>query len=106
MIRPWLAGFEVTGDNVYVTGYDTTAAGGTEIVTIKYSLVAIQRLGNGDILLQAQGSSGESFDVQASTNLQTWQDLGESAADTNGLFQYTDTNAPHYNARYYTPLPQ
>jgi len=30
------------------------AAGGTEIVTIKYSLVAIQRLGNGDILLQAQ----------------------------------------------------
>ena len=82
------------------------AAGGTEIVTIKYSLVAIQRLGNGDMLLQAQGSSGETFDVQASTNLQTWQDLGKSAADTNGLFQYTDTNAPRYNARYYTPLPQ
>ena len=106
MIRPWLAGFEVTGDNVYVTGYDTTAAGGTEIVTIKYSLVAIQRLGNGDILLQAQGSAGESFDVQASTNLQTWQDLGESAADTNGLFQFNDTNAPQYNTRFYYTVPQ
>jgi hypothetical protein len=78
----------------------------TEIVTIKYSLVAIQRLGNGNILLQAQGSSGENFDIQASPNVQTWQDLGQSAADTNGLFQYTDTTAPEYNARYYDLIPQ
>ena len=92
--------------NVYVTGYDTLPGGGTEIVTIKYSPLIIQRLGNGDILLQAQGSSGESFDVQASTNLQTWQDLGSSPADTNGLFQFNDTNAPQYNARFYYTVPQ
>jgi hypothetical protein len=92
--------------NVYVTGYDTLPGGGTEIVTIKYSLVPIQLLGNGDILLQAQGSSGENFDVQATTNFQTWQDLGSSPADTNGLFQFTDTNAPLYNTRFYVPIPQ
>ena len=37
------AGNAIAVDNhgdVYVTGYDTTAGGGTEIVTIKYSLVA------------------------------------------------------------------
>jgi hypothetical protein len=92
--------------NVYVTGYDTTTGGGTEIVTIKYPVCTIQCLGNGDILLQAQGSPGENFDVQASFDLQNWQDLGQSAADTNGLFQYSDTTAPLYNARFYVPIPQ
>ena len=62
--------------NVYVTGYDTTAAGGTEIVTIKYSPVTLQRRADGTVLLQAQGSPGESFDIQASADLQSWLDLG------------------------------
>ncbi len=92
--------------NVYVTGYETTATGGTEIVTIKYPPFAFQRLGNGNFLLQAQGSPNENFDVQASSNMQTWQDLGISPADSNGLFQYLDTNAPQHPARFYVPLPQ
>jgi hypothetical protein len=92
--------------NVYVTGYDTLPGGGTEIVTIKYSALTVQRQANGTVLLQAQGSPGESFDVQASTDLQIWQDLGQSLADTNGFFQFDDTNAPQYNARFYLTLPQ
>jgi hypothetical protein len=92
--------------NVYVTGYDTLPGGGTEIVTIKYSALTLQRQANGTVLLQAQGSPGESFDVQASTDLQIWQDLGQSLADTNGFFQFDDTNAPQYNARFYLTLPQ
>jgi hypothetical protein len=92
--------------NVYVTGYDTTPAGGTEIVTIKYSAVTIQHQSNGTILLQAQGSPGESFDVQASTDLQTWLDLGTAIADTNGLAQFDDTNAPNFDCRFYTTQPQ
>jgi hypothetical protein len=92
--------------NVYVTGYDTTTAGGTEIVTIKYSPLTVQRRSDGTVMLQAQGSPGESFDVQASTNLQTWLDLGNVTADTNGLMQFNDTNAPQYNDRFYTTSPQ
>jgi hypothetical protein len=92
--------------NVYVTGYDTTPAGGTEIVTIKYSAVSIQHQSNGTILLQAQGSPGESFDVQASTDLQTWLDIGNAIADSNGLAQFDDTNAPNFDWRFYTTQPQ
>jgi hypothetical protein len=92
--------------NVYVTGYDTLPGGGTEIVTIKYSAVTLQILPNGTVQLQAQGSPGESFDVKASADLLNWQDLGSGFADTNGLFQFDDTNAPLFNARFYTTVPQ
>ena len=95
-----------TNGNVYVTGYDTTSVGGTEIVTIKYSPVILQRHANGTVLLQAQGSPGESFDIEASTNLQSWLDLGSALADTNGLMQFDDTNAPNYPARFYYTSPQ
>ena len=92
--------------NVYVTGYDTTAAGGTEMVTIKYSPVILQIQTNGTALLEVQGSPGESFDIQASTNLLNWQDLGSVLADTNGLMQFADTNAANYSARFYITNPQ
>ncbi len=92
--------------NVYVTGYDTTAQGGTEIVTIKYSPVTLQRRSDGTVILQAQGSPGEAFDIEASTNLLDWLDLGAIQADTNGLLQFEDTNAPAFPARFYHTTPQ
>ena len=92
--------------NVYVTGYDTTAVGGTEIVTIKYSPVTLQRRSDGTVILQAQGSPGESFDIEASQDLLNWLDLGTFLADTNGLLQFDDTNAPAYPSRFYHTTPQ
>jgi hypothetical protein len=92
--------------NVYVTGYDTTTAGGTEIVTIKYSRVTVQRRSDGTVILQAQGSPGESFDIQASADLLNWLDLGPVTADTNGLMQFDDTNAPAFSSRFYYTNPQ
>jgi hypothetical protein len=92
--------------NVYVAGYDTTVAGGTEMVLIKYSPVLIQRQPNGTVLLQTEGSPGESFEIQASEDLLNWLDLGSVLADTNGLMQFDDTNAPNYPARFYLTSPQ
>jgi hypothetical protein len=93
--------------NVYVTGYETLPDGGTGIVTIKYAPVTtLQRRSDGAVILQAQGSPGESFDVQASADLQSWLDLGDMTADTNGVAQFTDTNAPNYPARFYLTSPQ
>ncbi len=92
--------------NVYVTGYDTAAQGGTEIVTIKYSPITLQRQPNGTVLLQAQGYPGEAFDIEASADLLNWLDLGTVAADTNGLLQFDDTNAAAFPARFYYATPQ
>jgi hypothetical protein len=92
--------------SVYVTGYSANASGGIDIVTIKYSLLTLQRRSDGTVILQAQGSPGESFDIQASTNLLNWLDLGSVLADTNGLMQFDDTNAPAYPSRFYYTAPQ
>ncbi|HZM03228.1 MAG TPA: DUF433 domain-containing protein [Candidatus Saccharimonadales bacterium] len=92
--------------NVYVAGYETETNGSTEMVLIKYSPITLQRQSNGTILLQTYGSPGQSFDFQASANLQTWLDLGSTLADTNGFVQFTDTNAPSFPYRFYHTVPQ
>jgi len=93
--------------NVYVAGYETTAAGGTEMVVIKYAPGPfLKKEANGSFLLQAVGAAGENFDFQASTNLVNWQDLGTNTADSNGLVQFLDTNAPLYPYRFYQTNPQ
>jgi hypothetical protein len=92
--------------NVYVTGYETLPGGGTGIVTIKYSPVVLQRHADGTVLLETQGSPGESFDIEASIDLLNWLDLGTVLADTNGLMQFDDTNAPSFPSRFYYTNPQ
>ena len=81
--------------NVYVTGYENVAGGGTEMVLIKYAPgPIIQRQSNGTIQLHTTGVPGQSFDFQASSNFVSWLDLGTTNADTNGCVLFTDTNAP------------
>jgi hypothetical protein len=93
--------------NVYVAGYETTAAGGTEMVVIKYAPGPyLKKQANGSMLLQAAGAAGENFDFQASTNLMNWQDIGSTNADSNGLVQFLDTNAPLFPCRFYFTSPQ
>jgi hypothetical protein len=92
--------------NVYVAGYETETNGFTSMILIKYSPVALQKQSNGSVILHAYGSPGETFDIQASTNLQTWQDLGDIIADTNGVVSYDDTNASLFPSRFYYTIPQ
>ncbi len=86
-------------------------AGGTEYVLIKYSPVKLQKRADGSMLLQAMGYPGETFTIEASADLETWFGIGTAIADTNGLMQFDDTNAPtiparFYNAQMYKPVPQ
>ena len=88
--------------SIYVTGYSANAAGGTDITTIKYGdLQNVQKESDGSILLQFFGAPGSNYYFQATTNFQGWDELGSSIADPNGIFQFTDTNAPCFPCRFY-----
>jgi hypothetical protein len=73
---------------------------------IKYSPITLQRKPDGTVLLETQGFPGESFDIEASIDLLNWLDLGTVLADTNGLMQFDDTNAPNFPSRFYYTNPQ
>ena len=72
-------------------------------MTIKYvpTTATIQREPSGAMLLQVPGAPGQTNVLKASTNLQSWADLGLVTADTNGIFQFEDTNAPLFPSRFY-----
>ena len=91
--------------NVYLAGYETETNGFTSMSPFQNIRRSLDKSwqSNGNIILHAfgNGSPGESFELQASTNLQTWQDLGSVIADTNGIALFEDTNAPLFPNRFY-----
>jgi hypothetical protein len=88
--------------SIYVTGYSQNTSGGSDITTIKYgNLANVQKKSDGSIQLQFFGTPGQSYNFQATTNFLNWTNLGSSLADTNGLFQFLDTNAPLFPFRFY-----
>jgi hypothetical protein len=87
---------------IYVAGYQTSAANLVELVVIKYSERAnITMQPNKTASLQFPGTPGATNRVQATTDFLGWLDLGFTVADTNGLLHFQDTNAPAHPFRFY-----
>ena len=61
---------------------------------------SIMRLAGGRAQLNLSGGFGTTCRIQASTNLLNWDTLA-TLANTTGTLQYTDTNAPSFNRRFY-----
>jgi autotransporter-associated beta strand protein len=57
---------------------------------------------DGSVTINIAGIPGFTYSVQATTNLTvSWQTIGSGTAGTNGLWQFTDTNAINFLTRYY-----
>ncbi len=94
--------------NIYVAGYETETNGFTSMILIKYSAVNGQKQSNGNFILHAYGSPGESFDLQASICLKlpgrTWAtSLPTTAMASPSLKTPT---YPLFPNRFYYTLPQ
>jgi hypothetical protein len=72
--------------------------------TIPVTIVGANVLGNGTVQLNFTGTPGYVYLIEGATNLMppiTWTLLSTNAANTNGLFNFNDSNAVNYNERFY-----
>ena len=88
--------------SIYVTGYSANTNGGSDIFVIKYVPAAtIERRSDASMRVEFSGLPGQACVLEASTDLVYWATLGLVNADTNGVFQFDDTNAPFLPHRFY-----
>ena len=67
--------------------------------TVQIRNVALQA--GGSVKLNFLAWPGVSYTLQASTNLQSWQNLATLTPPSDGLFDYIDSTAPNYRSRFY-----
>jgi len=70
-------------------------------------LTGLSALSNSVTQIQGLGLSNLAYTIQAATNLSpviVWSNLGLTIANSNGLFTFTDTNAPLFPMRFYRAL--
>lgn len=65
-------------------------------------LLDATRLGQGTMgLTLQQATPGAAYELLGSSNLVDWIGLGTNSADSNGVLQFSDTNAAGLASRYY-----
>jgi len=77
--------------------------------TIPVTINGVTLLSNGTVQMNFTGTPGYVYMIEAATNLTppiTWTILSTNAADTNGVFSFTDLGAPNYSGRYYQTVAQ
>jgi hypothetical protein len=92
----------VSGQYAYIA-----SSNGLEVIDLTplgFSPGSITRLLNGQVqFILANTMAGQSYTVEASTNLANWVSLETRTASGNTL-RFTDTNAPNFSHRFYRAL--
>lgn len=78
---------------------------GNDIVLIRddggVRLTAIKYLPDGTFQLSGLGTNNGIYKISATSDYQTWTELGETTANGGGLFLFNDTNAHQFPVRVY-----
>jgi WD40 repeat protein len=61
----------------------------------------LEILSSGNVLLRQSGAPGAQYHVEATTNLLTWRELSVSTANSNGYYEFLDTNHDGFSLRFY-----
>jgi uncharacterized repeat protein (TIGR03803 family) len=98
--------------------YGVTSSGGASNYGTLFKLFStqpvitfsgIQSGPSGMTLNLSGGAAGQNLNIQATTDPTTtngWKVIGSATAAVDGTFQFTDTNAPGFSARFYRGVAQ
>jgi WD40 repeat protein len=62
---------------------------------------SLEILPNGNVLLRQSGTPGINYHVEAATNLLAWREVGVSTANSNGYYEFLDTNGHGFSLKLY-----
>ena len=95
-------------DSFTYTVSDTYGGTGTGTVSITVESIKVSpviqtlsQLPDGNMEVMASGIPGETYLIQASTDLNGWATIGTNVADSNGIIAFPDLNATNYTSRFY-----
>jgi fibronectin-binding autotransporter adhesin len=80
----------------------------TRVAAPASRLIDITR-GTNRMTIRGLGLAGAGYAVEATTNLTKpiqWTSIGTNVANTNGIYQFVDTNSPLYTQRFYRGVSQ
>jgi WD40 repeat protein len=69
--------------------------------SIQATLRSIEMLPDGNVLLRQPGTPGVTYHVEATTNSLQWREAGTATANSNGYFQFLDTNCHGSSLKFY-----
>lgn len=91
----------LTASDGQVTTFDDTEVAVLRSPLSPPRITGFHPIAGGQFRLQFEGTAPETFSVQVSTNLQTWEPLNATLQASNGLYQFTDPAAPSAPQRFY-----
>jgi WD40 repeat protein len=62
---------------------------------------SLEILPDGNVLLRQPGSPGTEYHVEVTTNMLVWREVGISTANSNGYYEFLDTNAHGSSLKLY-----
>jgi hypothetical protein len=89
---------------VYVTNLFGWTLSGAATLTVAPPQISSSAATNGTVTLNLLTAANTSSELLAATNLTppvVWQSLYTNVTGTNGVWQFTDTNASQYPVRFY-----
>jgi hypothetical protein len=79
------------------------ASSGTGDTNLTQNIIGLTPNGDGSVTINFAGIPGCTYWVEAATTMvqPQWQVISTNVAGSNGLWQYTDTDAGNYPLRFY-----
>jgi hypothetical protein len=86
-------------------GYQSTYSTEVSFTVPASAPLQISAAPAGQFVLSSSGQAGQTFNILASPDLQTWTLIGSVTVGESGAFAFTDTNAGNFSQRFYCARP-